>query len=72
VRVDGVLLKPPYVIDAIGDPDTLAGALDFQGGFIDDVSDDSGTVVVKKPGRVRVTTTKAPAKPRYAEAVPGQ
>ena len=32
----------------------------------------TGTVVVKKPERVRVTTTKAPAKPRYAEPVPGQ
>ncbi len=72
VRVDGVLLKPPYVIDAIGDPDTLAGALDFQGGFIDDVKADSGTVVVKKPDTVKVTTTRRPVKPRYAEAVPGQ
>ncbi|MET0999433.1 MAG: DUF881 domain-containing protein [Marmoricola sp.] len=72
VRVDGVLLKEPYVIDAIGDPETLAGALDFQGGFIDDVKMDSGEVVVKKPKVVRVTTTRTPVKPRYAEPVPGQ
>ena len=72
VRVDGVLLKPPYVIDAIGDPETLASALDFQGGFIDDVKMDSGTVVVKKPDVVRVATTRSPTKPRYAESVPGQ
>ncbi len=72
VRVDGVLLKPPYVIDAIGDPETLASALDFQGGFIDDVKMDSGTVVVKKPDVVRVATTRTPTKPRYAESVPGQ
>ena len=50
VRVDGVLLKPPYVIDAIGNPDTLAGALDFQGGFIDDVEADDG-VGVDEEGR---------------------
>ena len=48
IRVDGVLLKPPYVIDAIGNPDTLAGALEFQDGFTDDVEDDNGTVSVKK------------------------
>ncbi len=48
IRVDGVVLRPPYVIDAIGNPDTLAGALQFQGGFSDDVAQDSGTVTVKK------------------------
>ena len=53
VRVDGVVLKPPYVIDAIGDPDTLAGALDFQGGFIDDVELDGGSVVGEEAGQGR-------------------
>ena len=74
VRVDGVLLKPPYVIDAIGNPDTLAGALDFQGGFTDDVEMDGGSVVGEEADRIDVTvaTTRTPAKPRYAEAVPGQ
>ena len=42
IRVDGVVLKPPYVIDAIGNPDTLAGALEFQDGFTDDVELDNG------------------------------
>ena len=32
VRVDGVVLKAPYVIDAIGSPSTLSGALSFDGG----------------------------------------
>ena len=48
VRVDGVVLKPPYVIDAIGSPDTLAGALQFQDGFTDDVEMDGGSVSIKK------------------------
>jgi len=72
VRVDGVVLKPPYVIDAIGNPDTLAGALQFQGGFSDDVAMDSGSVSIKKADRIAVTVTRTPVKPRYAEAVPGQ
>ena len=72
VRVDGVVLKPPYVIDAIGNAGTLAGALQFQGGFSDDVALDGGSVKVKKEDRIDVTVTRTPARPRYAEAVPGQ
>ena len=72
VRVDGVVLKAPYVIDAIGDPDTLAGALQFQDGFTDDVELDAGSVSIEKADRIEVTVTRTPAKPRYAEAVPGQ
>ena len=72
VRVDGLVLKAPYVIDAIGNPDTLAGALQFQDGFIDDVERDGGSVTVKRPDRVDVTVTRTPVRPRYAEAVPGQ
>jgi uncharacterized protein YlxW (UPF0749 family) len=72
VRVDGVVLKPPYVIDAIGNPDTLAGALQFQDGFSDDVEMDGGKVTIKKADRVDISVTRTPVKPRYAEAVPGQ
>jgi uncharacterized protein YlxW (UPF0749 family) len=72
VRVDGVVLKPPYSIDAIGSSATLAGALQFQGGFSDDVAADGGSVKVKKEDRIAVTVTRTPARPRYAEAVPGQ
>lgn len=72
VRVDGVVLKPPYVIDAIGNPDTLSGALQFQDGFTDDVATDSGSVRIEKADRIDVTVTRTPVRPRYAEPVPGQ
>jgi uncharacterized protein YlxW (UPF0749 family) len=72
VRVDGVVLKQPYVLDAIGNASTLAGALEFQGGFTDDVKLDGGSVSVQRLDRVQVTVTRSPSKPRYAEAVPGQ
>jgi uncharacterized protein YlxW (UPF0749 family) len=72
VRVDGVALKSPYVIDAIGNAETLAGALQFQGGFTDDVGLDGGSVSVKKADRIKITVTRSPSKPRYAEPVPGQ
>jgi len=72
IRVDGVLLKAPYTIDAVGNPDTLAGALEFQDGFTDDVEDDKGSVSVKKADRIKVGVTRTPSQPRYAEPVPGQ
>ena len=72
IRVDGVVLKAPYIIDAIGSPETLSGALQFQGGFTDDVELDDGTVTVQKADRIQVTVTRTPSEPRYAEAVPGQ
>jgi uncharacterized protein YlxW (UPF0749 family) len=72
IEVDGVVLQPPYVLDAIGNPDTLAAALEFQDGFSDDVQQDSGSVSVKKEGRIDVKVTLTPSPPRYAEPVPGQ
>jgi uncharacterized protein YlxW (UPF0749 family) len=72
VRVDGTLLKPPYVIDAIGSPDTLAGALKFQGGFTDDVELDGGSVAVTKQKKVAITVTRTPTQPRWASPVAEQ
>ena len=72
VRVDGTLLKPPYVIDAIGNADTLAGALSFQGGFTDDVELDGGSVEVARPKQVSINVTRAPTRPRWASPVPEQ
>ncbi|QWC85123.1 DUF881 domain-containing protein [Nocardioidaceae bacterium] len=54
VVVDGQLVRPPYVLEAIGEPGTLAGGLDFTGGFIDDVLARGGTVDVEQLGEVRV------------------
>ncbi|MEO5653940.1 MAG: DUF881 domain-containing protein [Marmoricola sp.] len=72
IRVDGVALRAPYVIDAIGRPATLATALDFDGGFIDDVKLYSGTVTIKQSDRIEIKVTRNAPKPRYAEPVTGQ
>lgn len=72
ISVDGVALESPYVIEAIGDPDTLAGALGFQGGFIDDVEAGGASVEVERLEDVRIEVVRSPATPRYAETVPGQ
>ena len=67
VVVDGVRLKAPYKIDAIGDSRTLATALDFTGGFIDEVKGVGGTVHVQERPLVRVTSVRRPVAPQYAK-----
>jgi uncharacterized protein YlxW (UPF0749 family) len=72
IEVDGRLLTPPFVIDAIGDPDGLSTALRFPGGFRDDVRLDEGDVKIKKSQKIEVTTLRAATQPRYAEPAGGR
>jgi uncharacterized protein YlxW (UPF0749 family) len=67
VLVDGQRVEAPYTIDAIGDPRTLATALDFTGGFIDEVDGVGGKVSIKQEQQVRIDSVRRPQKPRYAE-----
>ena len=66
IEVDGQLLTAPYTLDVIGDPDTLSRALDFPGGFKDDVTLDQGTTKVTRPDVVRIDAIRSPTKPEYA------
>ena len=72
ILVDQRLLHPPYVLDVIGDADTLARALDFPGGFKDDVTLDEGTTDVVKKNRVDVDVTRDAIESKYAQPQPGQ
>jgi len=67
LKVDGQSLSPPYVIDAIGDPHTLATALQFQGGFSDDVHEVGGTVSIDEMDHVEVSATRSANEPRFAK-----
>jgi uncharacterized protein YlxW (UPF0749 family) len=67
VLADGQRLSPPYVIDAIGEPRTLATALDFTGGFVSEVRGVGGKVVVRELDSVEITSVRRPKAPRYAE-----
>ncbi|WP_310963420.1 DUF881 domain-containing protein [Nocardioides terrisoli] len=66
IDVDGRLLTPPYTIDVIGDPTTLATALNFPGGFKDDVALDEGTTKVTRKKDVEINVTRTPTNPHYA------
>jgi uncharacterized protein YlxW (UPF0749 family) len=65
--VDGTVLRAPYVISAIGDPHTLATALDFTGGFISEVEGVGGKVTVRRLGQVRIDAVRKPTAPQYAQ-----
>jgi uncharacterized protein YlxW (UPF0749 family) len=70
VLVDGTALKPPYVIDAIGDPHTLSTAMDFTGGFISEVQDVGGKVDVQQRDRIEIVSVRQPGTPTYAKPAP--
>lgn len=67
ILVDGVALQPPYVLDAIGDPNTLATAMAFSGGLVDEVQQVGGTAKVQKEDELQIATTASVKPPRFAQ-----
>jgi uncharacterized protein YlxW (UPF0749 family) len=65
--VDGVALRPPYVLDAIGDPGTLATAMAFSGGLVDEVEQVGGKARVQKLDQLQIATTRKVTPPRFAQ-----
>lgn len=68
IEVDGRLVTAPYTIDVIGDPDTLSKALDFPGGFKDDVALDHGTTQVRKLTTVRIDAVREAVGSQFAQS----
>lgn len=67
--VDSVTLNPPYSVTAIGDPPTLAAALNIPGGAMDSVERVGGTMSVQQAERVDVTALRQPKPRQYAQPV---
>ena len=70
VQLDGVTLTEPYRWLVIGDPDTIATALEIPGGALAYVRNDGGTGHVESSDLVRVTALRAVADPQFATPVP--
>jgi uncharacterized protein YlxW (UPF0749 family) len=70
--VDGQLLEPPFVVDVIGEPDTLAGAMSFRAGPTESFEDDGASVQVKELGSIDITSVRTVEQPRYAQPGEGQ
>jgi uncharacterized protein YlxW (UPF0749 family) len=67
--VDNATLNPPYSVLAIGDPPTLAAAMNIPGGAMDSVERVGGTMVVQQSDRVDVTALRQPKPRQYAQPV---
>jgi uncharacterized protein YlxW (UPF0749 family) len=68
LQIDGTLVTSPYVFDAIGDPDTLSGALNLVDGPIAQFKEDAdATVVLEKRDSLDITAVRQPSTPQYAQ-----
>jgi uncharacterized protein YlxW (UPF0749 family) len=72
IVVDGQPLEPPYVVDVIGEPDTLAGAMSFRAGPTESFEEDGATVQVQELGSLDITSVRPLGQPRYAQPQGGQ
>lgn len=69
LTIDGKTLSPPYSILAVGDPPTLAAAMNIPGGAVDSVKRVGGRMSVQQSNRVDVTALRQPKPRQYAQPV---
>ncbi len=67
--VDGKTLSPPYSVLAIGDPPTLAAAMNIPGGAEDSIKRVGARMTVQQADRVDVATLRQPKPHQYAQPV---
>ena len=69
LTVDSKTLSPPYSVLAIGDPPTLAAAMNIPGGAEDSIKRVGARMSVRQADRVDVTTLRQPKPHQYAQPV---
>jgi uncharacterized protein YlxW (UPF0749 family) len=69
LEFEGKTLTRPYSVLAIGDPPTLAAAMNIPGGAVDSVKRLGGTMTVQQAERVDVTALRQPKARQYAQPV---
>lgn len=67
IRVGGREVTRPFVIEAIGSPQTLTQAVKFRGGLTDQVEALGGSVDVEERDQLKVTALAQPRDPEYAQ-----
>lgn len=68
VTVDGTKLTAPYEITAIGDPATMAAALNIPGGVTETVRQAGGSLRISQSRSVQVTALRPLSAPAYARS----
>ncbi len=66
--VDGQVVKPPYIILAIGDPHTMSTAMSIPGGTVDSLKQVGASPTVTSLDTVDVDALRASKMPRYAQS----
>jgi uncharacterized protein YlxW (UPF0749 family) len=69
LNVDGTPMSPPYSVLAIGDPPTLAAAMNIPGGAMDSIERVGGTMTVQQSATIDVTALRQPKPRQYAQPV---
>ncbi|HME46966.1 DUF881 domain-containing protein, partial [Mycobacterium sp.] len=69
LSIDGKTLSPPYTVVAIGDPPTLAAAMNIPGGAVDSVGRVGGTMNIAQSDQVDITALRQPKPRQYAQPV---
>ena len=72
ISVDGVALESPYVIDVIGDPEVLAGAMTFALGPKAKLEADGADLEVQTLPSLDIESVRSPVQPEYAVPDTGQ
>ncbi|HEX5142701.1 MAG TPA: DUF881 domain-containing protein [Mycobacterium sp.] len=67
--IDGLTLSPPYSVLAIGDPPTLAAAMNIPGGAVDSVERVGGSITVSQTQHIDITALRQPKPRQYAQPV---
>ena len=70
VAVSGQPISAPYVLRAIGDPPTMAGAMDIPGGVREMVRSKNADSTVEQRDNLEITSLHTPTSPEYAQPVP--
>ena len=71
IALDGVTLKAPYTVLAIGDPPTLAAAVAIPGGVLDTVGRAGGTMTTTQSERISIRALRPARTPLYARPAGG-
>lgn len=67
VRVSGRLIERPFVIEAIGDADTMAAALDLRGGIADRIAARDAKIAVTTVDQLTIAALVDAITPEYAQ-----
>jgi uncharacterized protein YlxW (UPF0749 family) len=67
IEIDGVQLTSPYVLDVIGDPHTLQGALSLSDGPIAEFQDAGASVDVQEEKALDITATHQRTSSQFAQ-----